>query len=409
MEHLIIGNGIAGVCAAEAIRRLDPSAGITMIGDEDTLPYSRPMISMVLEGVLGEERLPVRSAGFYQQMGIKPVLGKRAVAVDIEGRRVEVEGCPPIAFDRLLIASGADPRRLEVEGSGLENIFYMRTKKDVRRMLAALPRARKALVLGGGLVGFKAAYGLLRRGLQVSMLITSDYPLAMQVDREAGGMILEKLVSRGLDVRTAISVEAFNGRGTVSGARLSDGSRLECDLVVVGKGVRPALSFLPAGVEKDLGVMVDQHLETSIKGIFAAGDAAECVDLARQKRWVNAIWPEAAAQGRIAGMNMAGRKVTYPGSLSRNVMRIFDLDVMTIGMVNPDPEDRNVQVLRHHDPVRGTYRKFVLRDDVLSGAMLINNIQQGGLFLSLIQNRTRLPLDPQKLLEPGFNPGRLRP
>ncbi len=405
MEHLIIGNGIAGTCAAEAIRRLDEKAGITIIGDENTIPYSRPMISMVLEGALGEERLPIRSGRFYDQLEIKPILGQRAVAIDTGARKVHLQDGRTLSFDRLLIATGADPRTMQVEGSGLKNIFYMRTKEDVRKMLAALPQARKALVLGGGLVGFKAAYGLLKRGLQVTMLITSGYPLAMQVDRTAGNIILEKLLAHGLEVRTGISVAAFTGNGKVAGAELSDASHVECDLVVVGKGVRPALSFLPPEIEKDLGAVVDEHLETSTAGIFAAGDAAQCIDIARQRRWVNAIWPEAAAQGRVAGMNMAGRQVIYPGSLSRNVMRIFDLDVMTIGQVNPEDQQEGLLAFQNHDPVRGTYRKLVLRENVLAGAMLINDMEQGGLLQALIRNRTPLRFDPRKLLQLGFNPG----
>lgn len=403
MEHVILGNGIAGVCAAEAIRQIDGRAKITMIADEAAIPYSRPMISMVLDGSVEPERLPVRSERFYDELKIMPVLGKRAQAVEVDRRRVLLQGGAQIGFDRLLIATGADARRIDAEGAGLANLFYMRRQAHVRRMLEALPGARTALVLGGGLVGFKAAYGLMKRGLKVTMLITSGYPLSMQVDQTAGQLILDELLRHGLNVQVGISVRAFEGRKRVAGAHLSDGSRMACNLVVIGKGVLPAHAFVPRDdIAVDLGILVDQHLETGAGGIYAAGDVAECVDIARQKPWVNAIWPEAAAQGRVAGMNMAGRPVVYRGSLSRNVMRVFDLDVLTLGLVNP-PDDRQYVTLRRHDRRRNIYRKLVLCEDVLVGAMLINAVEQGGVLLGLIQNQTPLTIPAERLLEPSFN------
>jgi len=184
---------------------------------------------------------------------------------------------------------------------------------------------------------------------------------------------------------------------------LSDGTRTSCDLVVVGKGVLPALSFVPRDkIDIDLGILVNEQMETSTAGIFAAGDVAECVDISRKTRWINAIWPEAVMQGRAAGINMAGRKVSYAGSLGRNVMRIFDLDLMTLGMVNPesgsDYDELNTIDLRNN-----FYRKLVFEENVLVGAILVNNIEQGGILLALIQNQTPLSISKRKLLEPGFN------
>ncbi|HWR93544.1 MAG TPA: FAD-dependent oxidoreductase, partial [Desulfobacterales bacterium] len=335
MRYVIIGNGVAGVHAAETIRRFDPHGAITLISDEASPPYCRPMISMVLEGSVTPEKLPIRDAGFYADLGITAVLGTRASAIDVDNRAVAVDGqCYP--YDKLLIASGADPRRIKAAGLELGNIFFMRTEAHVRQMLAALPQARRALVLGGGLVGFKASYGLLRRGIAVTMLIRSGYPLSMQVDAEAGRLIADELKAHGLAVRVGVEAEAFEGAGRVSGARLSDGARVDCDMVVIGKGVFPARGFVPKDkIRVDAGILVDDHMQTSAPGVFAAGDVAESIDIARRTPWVNAIWPEAVAQGRIAGMNMAGRPAAYPGSLSRNVIRIFGLDVMTAGLVAP--------------------------------------------------------------------------
>ena len=408
MNYAIIGNGIAGVAAAEAIRSIDPRGPITMIGDEPGPPYCRPMISLVLEGRIGSERLPIRGNGFYDRLAITPILGQRATAIDVDRRQVLI-GDRRIAYDRLLIASGADPRPIRAEGRDLDNIFFMRRRDDAQAMLAVLDKVRHALVLGGGLVGFKAAYGLMQRGIATTMLIGSAYPLSMQVDARAGAMIRDALIARGLDVRVNLEVRTFEGNGAVQKAHLSDGTTLDCDLVVIGKGVLPARSFLPADrIQIDLGVVVDAHMRTRVPEIFAAGDVAEFVDIARQTPWVNAIWPEAVHTGRIAGFNMAGRPVACPGTLSRNVIRIFDLDLMTAGLVNP-PQDGTCQVLQAHDRRRNTYRKLVLRDGRLVGLAMVGQIDQGGVLTALIGSRTPVCGDPQRLLDPGFNAGRLIP
>ena len=403
MKHLIIGNGIAGLNAARAIRGLDGAAEIVMVSDERFPPYSRPMICQVLDGSQPHEKLPLYPEDIYQTLQVTPILGARAVSLDVDRRTVRLADDTRLDFDRLLIASGADARRLKAAGTELENIFTMRTEADVRRQLAALPGARQALVLGGGLVGFKAAYGLLKQGLKVTMLITSGYPLAMQVDAVAGRIIQDELEANGLRVQVGVSAAGFEGNGRVARAVLDNGERLACDLVIIGKGVRPSLDFVPRDrVDVDLGIVVDDFLQSSAPGIYAAGDAAESVDIARQTRWVNAIWPEAAAQGRIAGQNMAGRRVRYPGSLSRNVMRVYDLDVMTLGYANPG-QDEGLRTVRTGGKDAGYYRSLVFREDILVGAVLVNRIEQGGVLRALIENRVPVKVPDGILTAPGFN------
>lgn len=403
MKHLIIGNGIAGINAAQAIRDLDAEAEIVMVSDERFPPYSRPMISQVLDGSQPHEKLPLHSEDIYKALHATPVLGARVTALDVDNRSVRLADDTQIDFDRLLIASGADARKLQVDGMELENIFYMRTEAHVRQQLAAIGGARQGLVLGGGLVGFKAAYGLLKRGLKVTMLITSGYPLSMQLDEVAGRMIMNELLAHGLTVKVGVSVTGFEGNGRVARAVLDNDDQLPCDLVIIGKGVRPALDFVPRDrIAVDLGIVVDDCLQSSVPGIYAAGDTAESVDIARQVRWVNAIWPEAAAQGRIAGLNMAGRRVRYAGSLSRNVMRVYDLDVMTAGYANPGKDEGLRQVSTGGED-QGYYRSLVFRDDILVGAVLINRIEQGGVLRALIENRIPVRMPENILMSPGFN------
>lgn len=403
MEYVIIGNGVAGVQAAEQVRRFDRDGNITMVADETFPPYCRPMISLLLEGSVQPGQLPIRGEDFYRRLHITPVLGRRVSAIDPASRTLTIPDGDTIAFDKLLIATGADPRPISAQNQNLKNIFYMRTEAQVRQMVESLPRDGRALVLGGGLVGFKAAYGLLCRGLTVTLLIRSGYPLSMQADPIAGRMIQRILEEKGLTVRVGVEVEAFEGSRGVKSARLSDGSVVDCDRVVIGKGVLPALSFVPKeAIDVDLGILVDEHMETSVSGIYAAGDVAEFIDIARESRWVNALWPEAVNQGRIAGMNMAGRKVAYPGSLSRNVMRIFDFDIMTGGLVNP-PDTGQYRIFSHIDERRQLYRKLVFDGDILKGMVMLNQVEQGGVLLALMGTRQPICIPKQRLLDPGFN------
>jgi NAD(P)H-nitrite reductase large subunit len=403
MKYVIIGNGIAGTTAAETIRRFDTEGDIVMVADERNVPYCRPMISMLLEGAMPQEKLSIRPDNYYESLKIQTVFGDRVQQIDPNHKTLTIQNGRSLSFDKLLIASGADPRPIKAIGLDLKNIFYMRTSNHVSQMLDVLPKAQKALVLGGGLVGFKAAYALLRRGLHVTMLIRSEYPLSMQVDETAGKMILQELMARGLDVKVAVEATAFEGNETVSKAHLSDGTDMPCDLVVIGKGVLPALSFVPGEtIEVDLGIRVDPYMQTSAPDIYAAGDVAESVDVARRTPWVNAIWPEAVAQGRLAGTNMAGRRVAYQGSLSRNMIRIFDMDVMTGGLVNPS-DDGGYDVLHDFNPRLKTYRKLIFRNDKLAGFAMVNNIEQGGILISLIQNKTVMTISRNKMLEPSFN------
>ncbi|MDT8378760.1 MAG: FAD-dependent oxidoreductase [Desulfotignum sp.] len=404
MKHLIIGNGIAGINAARAIREMDTTAAIFMVSDETFPPYSRPMISYVLEGSEPHAKLPLFSGNVYEDLNITPVLGHRVVHLDVENKAIRLENGTAIDFQTLLIASGADARQIRVPGADLGNIFTMRTQKDVLDQLSAISLGvENALVLGGGLVGFKSAHALLKRGIRVTMLITSPYPLAMQVDETAGKMILKELQAHGLSVKVGVSVTAFDGGATVRNARLDSGETLDCDLVIVGKGVDPSLGFIPENdIEIGYGIQVDPYLCSSAPDIYAAGDAAETFDIARQTRWINAIWPEAATQGRIAGFNMAGRKVACPGSLGRNVMRIYNLDVMTMGLANPEKTD-DLEIIQAGGEKAGHYRSLVFRGDMLVGAVLINRIEQGGILRAMIENRVPVRMPKAYLMSLQFD------
>lgn len=413
MEYVIIGNGIAGVSAAETIRRLDQQGNITLVADEKYPPYCRPMISNLLAGSIAAGRLVIRPPSFYSDLHINPILGNRIESIDPSGRKVEIAPAGgTISFDRLLIASGADPRSITIPGSQLSGVFCLRTQTQVQSILATAACAERAVVVGGGLVGLKAAQALQARGLQVTMLIRSGHPLTMQVDKLAGGMILERLRYNGLRVLVGAEITEFKGQhGTLKSITLADGTEIPATLAVIAKGVTPSTSFIPheqLSLGQSQGIMVDKYMETMVAGIYAAGDVVETMDIARQVRRVNAIWPEAVQQGIIAGMNMAGRQVAYQGSLSRNVMRFYGLDVMTAGLVvPPTTDDDRYEVISSLNARKSKYHKLVFRHDRLVGMLLINDLEQGGVLLSLIRRGVAITGEKRRLLEPGFQVGKL--
>jgi NAD(P)H-nitrite reductase large subunit len=403
MKHLIIGNGIAGVQAAETIRRYDPDSAITLIGGETFPPYCRPMISLLLEGSIPAEKMIIRDEDFYTSLRIEPVIGDWVQAIDVEKKEVYTAEGKTHPFDRLLIASGADPQVIDIEGADLNKIFSMRNESDVKKIIHSLEGAKKALVLGCGLVGLKAAQGLLHRGLEVTVVEKLSHPLPITVDEKAGQMITERLESMGINLRMESQAVAFEGNGVVREAHLADGSKIPTDMVVVAIGVRPSISFVPTEqIRVDAGILVNEYLETTAPDIYAAGDVVECMDVARNEMRVNAIWPVAAEQGVIAGTNMAGRWVSYKGSLGRNVFRISDMDLLAGGMVSPSPEEgctsRSMEDYRNK-----RYRKLVFQDGTLVGLVMVNDIEQGGVLLSLIQQKIPINIPEDNLLQPSFN------
>jgi len=409
MRHVIVGTGIAGTVAAESIRRLDPDGPITLIGDESFLPYCRPMISMLLEGSILPDRMAIREADDFRSLDIDLVTGERVSRIHTTEKRLETTAGKTIPFDRLLIATGANPLDIKAGRSDLGNIFTMRNRRHVEAMLEVLPDVKSALVIGGGLVGLKAAHALIGRGVNVTLVEKLAHPLPLVTDRKCGGVIARRLEAMGIALKMGMTVTAFEGDGRVREALLEDGSRVSCDLVVVAVGSGPAVPSMEEDrIRVRQGILVDDFLETDAKGIYAAGDVAEAMDVVFGLRKVNGIWPVAAEQGGVAGMNMAGRNVPYRGGMGRNVVRVGDLDMLSGGLVNP-PREGPYEVLEEEDRRRKTYRKLVFEGDVLKGLVMLNRVEKGGVLLSLMKRQMPVTLPKERLLDPRFDFSQLLP
>jgi len=380
-NYIIVGNSAAGASALEAIRRIDEKGSIAIISDENYPVYSRCLISYYLSGEIAEEGLLFKPLDFYEEMRVKPMLGKKAIRVVPLRNEVVLEDGECLAYNRLLLAIGASPEKLGIKGEDSEGAHVMRTIADVKKIISSYETTDTAVIVGGGLVGMKAAYGLNRQGLKVEVIDIANWILPQMIDLEAANILRDRLEEHGIAVRTGLSVEEMvEENGRVRAVRLSNGDFVPCQMVMIAKGVNPNIELArSSGIKISRGILTDEMMRTNIENIFAAGDVAETVDLLRGERVINALWPNAVSQGRVAGKNMAGREVKYNGSISMNSISLYDLNIISFGVVNPTGDE--YETIVEHTPLN--YRKLVVKDGRIVGMINLGDIRNSGATLSL--------------------------
>jgi len=306
---VIVGGGAAGNAAAEMLRRDGYTGKVTLIAADESLPYDRPNLSKdYLAGSAPADWIPLRSPGFYTKHEIDVVADVRASAIETAARKVSLADGRAIAFDRLLLATGADPVRLKMPGDELPHVHYLRTLADSNRIIHAAAGARRALVMGASFIGLEVAAALRTRGLEVHVVAPEAQPLEKIMGPAVGAFIRSLHEKKGVVFhlpQSASSVEA----GSVT---LKSGERIAADLVVIGVGVRPAVALAEAaGLAIDRGVVVDEFLQTSVPGIYAAGDIARWPDPHTGSAIRVEHWVVAERQGQTAARNMLGRQEKF--------------------------------------------------------------------------------------------------
>ena len=388
VAHLIVGNGPAGVVAAETLRRADPQAEITLIGDEAEPPYSRMAIPYLLSGKIGEPGTYLRKdAAHFEGLRIG-LLCARVAGLDSTRRTATLADGRVLAWDRVLIASGAHPVQPPIPGIDLPQVLSCWTLADARRIAAAVAPGSRVLQMGAGFIGCIILESLAARGPQLTVVEMGERMVPRMLDEVAGGMIRRWCEEKGVQVRTGRRVQAIDALGKTLLVRLDDGETLEVDALINATGVKPNVDFLAgSGVAVDNGILVDDSMQTSVAGIYAAGDVAEAVEFGTGRRVVNAIQPDAVEQARVAALNMAGQQAALPGTFVFNVLDTMGLISASFGQWHGGPACETAQLL---DDADYRYLRLVFDGERLIGANTIGHTEHIGVLRGLIQGRVRL-------------------
>jgi NAD(P)H-nitrite reductase large subunit len=396
MKHVILGNGPAGVVAAETLRQVDPAAEIVLVGDEDAPPYSRMAIPYLLIGQIDEAGTHLRKgAGHFDAKRIRLVKA-RASAIDTTKKVVRLADGGTLPYDKLLLATGSHPIKPPIPGLDLPGVHTCWTLEDARAIARHLAPGKRVLQIGAGFIGCIILQALAERGVKLTVVEMGDRMVPRMMTPLAGNMIKRWVEAKGVQVVTNAKVVRIEA-GSPLKATLSTGAVLDCDLTIASAGVKPNVDFLAgSGVRVNEGIVVDDTMRTSVADIYAAGDAVETAEFGTNKPFVNAIQPDAVEQARVAALNMAGRPMRSPGSLAINVLDTMGLISASFGQWSGVPGGHGAESI---DDREYRYLSLQFDGDVLVGATTIGTTQHVGVLRGLIQGRTPLGQWRDQLLE----------
>jgi NADPH-dependent 2,4-dienoyl-CoA reductase/sulfur reductase-like enzyme len=331
-DFVLLGGGPASVSVAETLRAEGAKGSILLVSGEECAPYGHTHLSkQFLLGAQPKEKLLMHSESYYRKQAIDTMLGTLAVAIDTTDRLVHTDRAGDIHFDKLLIATGTKAIRPAIPGSALLGIHYLHTLADAEALRQAAKNATRVVVLGGSFLGIEIATSLTRMGIHVVLIEESDLLLSQLAAPELSAFFSRYCAKRGIELRTKDTAAAFQGSSRVEAVVTCSGKSLPCDLVVVAIGVAPEIEFLrDSGIQLGDGILVNQHLETSAPGIFAAGDVANFFDIVFKERRRIEHWDNAVKQGRLAARNMLGRRLAYE-EVSYFFCNILDLSFNFLG------------------------------------------------------------------------------
>jgi nitrite reductase (NADH) large subunit len=382
---VIVGNGMA---AARLVDELAKTAlgryAVAVIGDEPRLAYNRVLLSSVLAGETASHEIELRPAAWWRDRGVTVKYGSVVSEIDVGRRELKIAGEESIEFSRLVLATGSAPLRLNVPGADLSGVHTFRDSRDVDLLLTLAAKKKRVVVVGGGLLGLEAAYGLAKAGAPVTLVHLMDRLMERQLDPPAAALLKSLVEKKGIQILLTASTARIHGGTCVEGVELADGRRIEADAVIFAAGIRPNTQLAKdAGISVNRGIVVDDQLQTSIPGIFALGECAE------HRGICYGLVEPAYEQGRVLARHLAARDAAYQGSVVATNLKVSGVSVFSAGDFLGAEGSEAILL---SDVRRGTYKKLVIADGRLAGAVLIGDVTDALWYLELI--RQRQPIAP---------------
>ncbi len=381
MHVVIIGTGGAGISAIQTIRSVDDKCKITAISKEKERPYSPCSLPHYIGGDIEKKNIYRVEKDFFNRNKVKTFQGKQVTKI-IPKRRTVLADEEKIGYDKLLIAAGSVPLKPPIPGIDTKGVFTLGNMADANRILEWTGKgAKNVVVLGAGFIGVECAVALRKLGLKVSVFEMLDWVLPKMLDEDVSLEVQEILEKEGIEFHLGQQVSEIVGNGSVGGV-VAGKKRYGCDMVVLGIGVRPNTGFLKgSGIKVNHGIVVDDRMRTSVKNIYAAGDIVEADDRLRGEKRVNAIWPNAIQQGRIAGYNIAGVEKEYDGVESLNILDVYGVPVLSMGMSSFELKKFQVEKAK----TNRSFKKLLLKDGRIAGVQMVGSIRNSGHLLGLVK------------------------
>jgi len=377
---VIVGNGMA---AARLVDELVKSAlgryAIAVIGEEPRLAYNRVLLSSVLAGETGSHEIELKPAAWWRERGVTLKYGARATEIDVGRRELKIENDESIEFSKLVLATGSTPLRLNVPGADLPGVNTFRDTRDVDLLLTLAAQKKRVVVVGGGLLGLEAAYGLAKAGAPVTLVHLMDRLMERQLDAPAAQLLKSLVERKGIKILLNASTARITGDSQVEGVELADGRHIEADAVIFAAGIRPNVALAgEAGLKINRGVVVDDVMQTSAAGIFALGECAE------HRGICYGLVEPAYEQARMLARHLAGREAAYRGSVVATNLKVSGVAVFSAGDFMGAEGSESIVL---SDVRRGAYKKLVIADGRLTGAVLVGDVTDALWYLELIRNR----------------------
>lgn len=379
MIYIIIGNGVAGTTAAETIRKHDSRGTVKIFTDEAYPFYSRIRLMEYLAGDVELPKLQIRSKAWYDQNHIQLFLNNKVADIDPAQKEIVTESGTRHKYDKLLLADGSHSFVPPIKGAEKKGVFTLRNIKDAEEIKQLMNGKTKTLLIGGGILGLEVGNSLRKTGLKVSVAEFFPRLLPRQTDSICSTLLQTRLEQMGFDFYLGVISKEIIGDDYAKGLVLEDGRTIETDLIIVSAGVRPNLELArKLNLKTGKGVVVSDYMETGIPDIYAAGDSIEHNGIAY------GIWPASEKQGETAGLNMAGNKTAYAGTTFSNLLKVAGIDLLAAGNFDPDGK---LESFTDQDKTNGTYRKLVIKDNLIAGCLLFGTLKERKNILKAMQEK----------------------